>query len=130
MHLIRRFVPFRISGATLPGLWYAFLWMMIGALVLSLLLKWSSLEEQDLTTWTYIVHAFSLLAGAFVSGKRSTRKGWHQGALTGILYVILLIIISFLALDSSLKGADLLYFIPAFLIGAIGGIFGKNTQKA
>lgn len=129
MHFIRNFVPFRIAGATLPGLWYAFLWMMIGALGLSLVLKWSSLEEQDLTAWTYAVHAFSLLAGAFVSGKRSERKGWHQGAITGILYVILIFIISFLALNSSLKGGDLLYFIPAFLIGAAGGIFGKNARK-
>lgn len=129
MHFIRRFVPFRIAGSTLPGLWYAFFWMMIGALLLSLLLKWSSLEEQDLTGWTYVVHAFALLAGAFVSGKRSRRKGWHQGALTGVLYILFIFVISFLALDSSLKGGDLLYLIPAFFIGAIGGIFGKNVQN-
>ncbi|ANS75475.1 hypothetical protein AWM70_13375 [Paenibacillus yonginensis] len=130
MEHIRRFIPFRIAGPTLSGLWYAYLWMMIGALFLSLLLKWSRFEEDSLSTFTYVVHAISVLAGSFVSGKRSERKGWYQGAITGILYAVLLFVISFLALDSSFKGGDLLYFIPAFLIGATGGIFGKNARKS
>ncbi|GGA41973.1 TIGR04086 family membrane protein [Paenibacillus physcomitrellae] len=129
MEHIRRFMPFRIAGPTLSGLWYAYLWMMLGALFLSLLLKWSPLEETSLSTFTYVIHALSLLIGSFVSGKRSERKGWYQGAITGILYAILLFVISFLALDSTFKGGDFFYFIPAFLIGAIGGIFGKNARK-
>ncbi|WP_223069203.1 TIGR04086 family membrane protein [Paenibacillus caui] len=129
MEFIRRFVPFRIPGATLSGLWYAYFWMMLGALALSLLLKWSSLEEQDLTSCTYGVHAISVLLGGYVSGKRSERRGWYQGGLTGTLYGVLLFVISFLALDYSFEFGDFLFFIPAFLIGAAGGIFGKNARK-
>lgn len=128
MENIRRFVPFRIAGATLPGLWYAYLWMMFGSLILSLLLKWSQLGEGNLGGWTYVVHALSVILGSFVSGKRSNRKGWHQGALTGLMYSIVLFIVSFLALDSTIEIKDFLLFIPALLLGTLGGIAGKNAQ--
>lgn len=130
MNQVRRLLPFRISHPTISGLWYAYLWMMIGALLLSLLLRFSALEEQDLTLYTYIVHAVSLIFGGFVSGKRTGRKGWLQGGMTGVYYSALLIIISFLALDSSLTIKALLIIIPAFIIGALGGMFGVNVSRA
>ncbi|WP_138495681.1 TIGR04086 family membrane protein [Paenibacillus pinistramenti] len=129
MQQIRRLLPFRIAGPTLSGLWYAYLWMMLGALILSLLLRWTNLQEDNLSPLTYVIHGLSVFAGSFISGKRSDRKGWYQGALTGTLYSIVLNIISFLALDATIGGHDLLYLIPAFIIGAAGGIFGKNAKK-
>lgn len=128
MHLIRRLVSFRLEHPILSGLWYAFLWMMIGALILSLLLQWEFIEESSLPKFTYIIHAISLFIGGIVSGKRSTRKGWYQGATTGFMYGILLLMISFLALDSSITVADLTLLLPTIIIGAIGGMIGVNLS--
>lgn len=129
MHFIRRLFSFRISHPTLSGLWYAFFWMMIGALILSLLLHVSFMEEEQLNIYTYIVHSAALLFGGLVSGKRSGEKGLYQGAVTGLLYSILLFLISFLALDNSLGLTELLLILPAILIGAIGGVFGVNMVR-
>ncbi|MBA9088269.1 putative membrane protein (TIGR04086 family) [Fontibacillus solani] len=129
MHYIRLIFSFRLSHPTLSGLWYAFLWMMIGALGLSLLLQSEIIEETDLTLYIYIVHSLSALFGGLVSGKRAGRKGLYQGAVTGLFYGVLLFIISFLALDSSLTFSDLSLLIPALLIGAAGGVLGVNLHK-
>ncbi|MNJ33697.1 hypothetical protein D3C77_283850 [compost metagenome] len=129
MDFIRRLLSFRLSHPTLSGLWYAFLWMMIGALVLSLLLQTGALEEHNLTWHTYIVHTVALLCGGLTSGKRAGHKGWYQGSLTGLFYAILILCISFLALDNPLGFYDLTLLLPALLVGALGGMFGVNLRK-
>ncbi|MNC36995.1 hypothetical protein D3C75_855430 [compost metagenome] len=129
MHYIRLIFSFKLSHPTLSGLWYAFLWMMIGALGLSLLLQSDIIEETDLNLYIYIVHSLSALFGGLVSGKRAGRKGLYQGAVTGLFYGVLLFIISFLALDSSLTLSDLSLLLPALIIGAIGGVLGVNLHR-
>ncbi|RCX22442.1 putative membrane protein (TIGR04086 family) [Fontibacillus phaseoli] len=129
MHFIRRLGSFGLSHPTLSGLWYAFFWMMIGAFVLSLLLQSNILEEENLSLYTYIVHGASLLAGGVVSGKRAKQKGLYQGSITGLIYGILLLLISFLALDNSLGLGELALVVPALVLGAIGGVFGVNLNK-
>lgn len=129
MQLLRRLVSIRLSHPTLSGLWYAFLLMMIGALILSLFLQGNLLEEDELTWYTYLVHSVSLLGGGLVSGKRAGQKGLYQGTITGLFYGILLLMISFLALDNSIGLKDLLLVLPAVLLGAIGGVFGVNLKR-
>lgn len=129
MHFIRKWTTFRLSHPTVSGVWYAYLWMMIGALVLSLLLQSGTLEEAGLELYVYIVHSAAIFFGGVVSGKRSGQKGWFQGSLTGICYGIILMIISFLALDTSLSWNDLIMLLPAGLIGLIGGVIGVNFSS-
>ncbi|MNO67186.1 hypothetical protein D3C76_579890 [compost metagenome] len=129
MHYIRLIFSFRLSHPTLSGLWYAFLWMMIGALGLSLLLQSDIIEETELQLYIYIVHSISALSGGLVSGKRAGRKGLYQGAATGFFYGVLVFIISFLALDSALTLSDLSLLLPALVIGAMGGVLGVNLHR-
>ncbi|WP_018753206.1 TIGR04086 family membrane protein [Paenibacillus sanguinis] len=129
MHLLRRFFGFRLTQPTIAGLWYGFLWMMIGALILSLLLQGELVEEVQLGLFAYIVHGIAVFFGGMVSGKRAQQKGWYRGTLTGFLYVLLLLIISFLALDHSLALKDWLLIMPGIIIGAAGGILGVNLSR-
>ncbi|MBP1999001.1 putative membrane protein (TIGR04086 family) [Paenibacillus shirakamiensis] len=125
----RKILPFRISHPIVSGIWYAFLWMMIGALILSICLRISELREDNLTVYTYLIHAVSIACGGIVAGKRTGRRGWYQGALIGFIYGLIVLLISFLALDSSLTLGDLGYLIPAMLIGAVGGVMGVNLNR-
>lgn len=129
MEYKRRMLPFRISHPTVSGLWYGFLWMMIGALILSLFLHISQMQEDNLSVFTYLIHAISIGFGGIVAGKRTGRKGWYQGGLVGFLYGVIVLLISFLALDSQLILNDFLLLIPASLIGMVGGVMGVNLQK-
>ncbi|GIP20807.1 TIGR04086 family membrane protein [Paenibacillus sp. J22TS3] len=126
----RGLLPFHITHPLVSGLWYGFLWMMIGALILSLFLQASGLSEENLSVYTYLVHSVSLFIGGLVAGKRSGRKGWYQGGLVGVLYGIIVLLISFLALDSHLLIQDMALVIPAFMFGAIGGALGVNLHKS
>ncbi|MEK4326757.1 TIGR04086 family membrane protein [Paenibacillus sp. FSL R7-0312] len=130
MSLIRRLFSWKISSPVLSGLCRSFLWMLLGAFVLSLLLWGSGLQEQDLTMYTYIVHGIAAAFGGLTAGGRATSKGWYQGALTGAFYGLIVLLIGFLALDSAPAGFDFLWVLAAAGIGALGGIFGVNLQKS
>lgn len=130
MYLIRRMFSWRIANPVLSGLCRSFLWMLMGALVLSLLLWGSNLKEQDLSMYTYIVHGIAAAFGGLTAGRRATRKGWYQGCLTGAFYGVIVLLIGFMALDNSPAGADLLWILAAAAIGALGGMFGVNLQKS
>ncbi|WP_106768479.1 TIGR04086 family membrane protein [Paenibacillus faecalis] len=129
MEPIRRVFSLRINNPILSGLLYSFMWMFLGAFVLSLLLWASDLSEDDLSLYTVIVHAVAALFGGVVSGKRAGNRGWYYGCLTGLLYGIMLIIIGFLALDSSLSWGNLILMATVFVSGSIGGMFGVNLHK-
>lgn len=129
MHVIRRLMSFRISNPILAGLYSSFCWMIFGAFILSLLLWLTSMQENELSIYTYVVHGCSVGIGGFIAGKRAGSKGWYQGGLTGALYGILIMMIGFLALDSSFDLTMMIGLASVFLIGAIGGIMGVNTRN-
>ncbi|MEN1987874.1 TIGR04086 family membrane protein [Paenibacillus hubeiensis] len=130
MQLIRRMNPFRLTNPILSGLCHAFVWMFLGALILSCFLWMTDMQEQDLSRYTYIVHAVSLLIGGFLAGKRSGEKGWYHGGITGIIYGVIVLLIGFLALDAVINWKDGLQLASAFVISALGGIFGVNIRKS
>lgn len=130
MYLIRRVFSWRIGNPVLSGICRSFLWMLAGAFVLSLLLWGSGLQESDLLMYTYIVHGLAVLLGGVTAGQRAGHKGWYQGSLTGGFYGVIILLVGFLALDSAVAGADLLWIMAAAVIGALGGMFGVNLQKS
>ncbi|HEY2492226.1 MAG TPA: TIGR04086 family membrane protein [Paenibacillus sp.] len=129
MEQIRRLFSLRVTNPILAGLCYAFSWMMIGAFVLSLFLWLSGMQEEDLTAYTYVVHACAVCIGGLVSGKRSGHKGWYQGGLTGAFYGVIILIIGFLALDNSFSLSKLVWIAAAYVLGSFGGMFGVNMRN-
>ena len=129
MERIRSMITLRVTSPLLSGLLYSFIWMFAGAFALSLLLWGSAMSEEDLSVYTFLVHMISGFFGGLVSGKRAGSKGWYYGCMTGLLYGIILMIIGFLALDSSLSGSDLILTASVFGAGAVGGMFGVNLSK-
>lgn len=81
MYLIRRLFSWRITNPVLSGLCRSFLWMLLGAFVLSLLLWGSGLKEQDLSMYTYIVHGIAAAFGGLTAGHEPRTKGGIKEAL-------------------------------------------------
>ncbi|XEC93145.1 TIGR04086 family membrane protein [Paenibacillus tarimensis] len=119
----------RITSPLISGIVYAAVWLGTGALILSLALHFSGLKESELPQYAYIIHAFSTLAGGFVSGKRAGRSGWYNGFLLGLIYGILVILIGFLAMDTLLTVRSVVMLAMTSASGAIGGMIGVNAKK-
>ncbi|WP_054027257.1 TIGR04086 family membrane protein [Bacillus sp. FJAT-28004] len=121
--------PPLIASPLLAGVLFSIIWLAVGALLLSLLLHFTGMKESSLPTNAMLVHGCAALAGGFTSGRRSERKGWYNGAILGLLYGSIVIIISFLASNASVSVHSLLLLGAALLAGAFGGMIGVNMKK-
>ncbi|WP_028561830.1 TIGR04086 family membrane protein [Paenibacillus pinihumi] len=130
MNSIKKAARIHITSPLLSGLVYAFIWLVIGTLILSMLLYFSSMQETSLPNYTYIVHGICGLFGGVVAGRRSARRGWYHGGLTGLIYGLVVLLIGFLSLDQSFNGHNAVVLALCLLAGAIGGMTGVNTKKS
>jgi len=113
----------------LAGITFALIWLAAGAIILSLILNFSSIKESSLGMLSFIVHGFAALVGGLSSGKRAQAKGWYYGSVLGILYGLIIMVISFLASDISPSLQSLLLLSTVIATGAFGGMVGVNLRK-
>lgn len=121
--------PPLIASPLLAGILFSIVWLAAGALLLSLLLHFTEMKESSLPTAAFLVHGMASLAGGFTAGKRSESKGWYNGSILGILYGITIILVSFLASNSSVSLHSVWLLVIALLIGAFGGMIGVNMKR-
>ncbi len=118
-----------ISSPIAAGIVFSILWLAAGSLLLSILLHFTSMKEANLPSGALIVHAVSALTGGFATGKRTEKRGWYYGALLGLIYGLIVLIISFLASDASITLRSALIVGAVALAGAFGGMIGVNMRK-
>lgn len=79
----------------------------------------------------YFIFGFtliSILVGSVYIGKRVEKKGWFKGGMLGLIYVLILSILSFSCLPG--LGFNLNIFTKLFIgfsFGTIGGVLGINS---
>lgn len=112
----------RRAAGFLQALLSAYIVTGILLVVLALLLYKAGLSEEVVNAGILLIYVISSFAGGFVMGKLTGNRKFLWGLVTGILYFILLIVIS-LGLYHSLQ-ADLMNLATTFLLCAGGGMLG------
>ncbi|MHB1404984.1 MAG: TIGR04086 family membrane protein [Desulfitobacteriaceae bacterium] len=101
------------------------------ALVLSagfgILLSFTSLPESDLATT--VIFSVSIFIAAALTSYQAGTKGLFYGLATGLGFVILLILVSFILADGTswIKVGEKSVF--AFLSGGVGGVIGVLFKR-
>lgn len=91
-------------------------------LILALLLYKAGLSEENVNAGILLTYVISTFSGGFVIGKLTGSRKFLWGLLSGILYFVLLLLIS-LGLYHSLQGASA-ETAAAFVLCALGGMLG------
>ncbi len=107
------------------------IWVHIWILsfIIALLLTYTSLQPDVITQFSYLINGIALFFGGFSAGKISGKKGWYYGGLQGIIYSLILLMISFLGFDQPISTSSILLILFAFITSAFGGIIGVNIKK-
>ena len=91
-------------------------------LVLTLLLYKAGLSEENVNAGIILVYVISTLSGGFVIGNLTGMMKFLWGLLLGVIYFVLLLLIS-LGIYHSFQ-ADLMNLATTFLLCAGGGMLG------
>lgn len=119
----------KMLSAMLTGLIVVLGIILTCAVIISLLLRFTSIPE---SSFTWIIVGLSFLAlflGGFVSGKKGREKGWILGAGTGVLFSLIVFLVQYLGYQTQFDSEQYLYHLGYIIISLFGGILGVNLAN-
>lgn len=102
---------------------------LVLVLVFALLVNLINIKNSVIMPVNQVIKALSILAGCFI-GFKDNRQGAFKGALSGLLYTLLAILV-FGIISNSVKfnAMSLLDIALGIIAGAISGILAVNLRK-
>ncbi|MRH43006.1 TIGR04086 family membrane protein [Aquibacillus halophilus] len=103
--------------------------MFFASLILSLLLKFTTLGSSTLTWATLIISLIALFSGGLIAGLKGRENGLVLGALTGLGFTLFIVLYQYLGYSSGFTASQFIHH-GGFLIAALlGGILGVNLSS-
>ena len=100
---------------------------IIGLIIFSILLTYTSIGENTILPVCIITSAISILIGSTLSTSSLKKNGIINGALIGIIYIFAIYLLSsIIEGDFSLSIKSIIMIIACIIAGAIGGVIGVN----
>ena len=100
---------------------------VIGLLILSLILTYTNVKESVEMPFVIVIMAISIIIGSIISTRQVNKKGMVNGGLVGLIYILIIYILSSIFVTSfSINVHSLITMIVAIITGILGGIIGVN----
>ena len=121
-----------------PTLWKSAARGMLGAFLLALLLLFffsflsykSANPGGGIQLYSYGILAITSLFCGFLSARTHKKRGLLSGISAGILFLSVLIIVSFFFREDSFPfGKSILIYLAVLLLSTLGGIIGANRKQ-
>ena len=102
---------------------------LIGLLVYSIILSYTSVSESTIPTIVIIITAISILIGSTISTSNIKKNGIINGMFVGLIYIAIIYLLSSLVTGNFLLNiTSIIMIITSVLTGALGGIIGVNKK--
>lgn len=113
-----------ISGILFRVLFFSYLLSAVFLFILALTLYKLNLSESQTDISVYIIYALSCFVGGLIAGKSAGSRRFFWGVLSGVIYFLLLLILSILFQRGSLPESRQMMTVLACCLagGTLGGI--------
>ncbi|EIT85315.1 hypothetical protein A374_11245 [Fictibacillus macauensis ZFHKF-1] len=103
--------------------------ILIASLLLSLLLRFTSMTEESVK-WVIIGCSFlALFIGGFLSGRKGKERGLILGTGTALLFSLLVFFVKYLGYHTTFSAEQYMYHGIFLVLCIIGALFGVNTSR-
>ncbi|SDK51700.1 TIGR04086 family membrane protein [Sediminibacillus albus] len=110
--------------------WIATLAIILGAsLILSILLKFTKFGASALDLTTLSISVAALFIGGLVAGIKGKEKGWILGSLTGLGFIIFILLYQYLGYGSGISFAQFIHYAGFLAASLVGGMLGVNISS-
>ena len=98
--------------------------------IFAIVLTYTSVSENTIVPVIIVVTGISILVGTILESRKIVKNGIWLGGIIGLVYVLILYIISsLLNADFSINTQSFILILVAIFSGMIGGIIGVNNRK-
>ena len=102
---------------------------LIGLLIYSIILSYTSVSESTIPTIVIIITAISVLIGSTISTSNIKKNGIINGMFVGLIYIAIIYLLSSIVTGNFLLNiTSIIMIITSVLTGALGGIIGVNKK--
>jgi putative membrane protein, TIGR04086 family len=102
---------------------------LIGLLIYSIILSYTSVAETTMPVTIIIISAISILIGSTLSTSNIKKNGIINGMLVGLIYITVIYLLSSIVTGNFLLNiTSIIMIITSVLTGALGGIIGVNKK--
>lgn len=113
----------------LKSILLAFALSILLLLIVTLILTFTPIKEDNIPLLTTAIMIISIAAGSIYMAIKAQEKGWLNGGIIGILYFVILLFLNYLFIKPFIFD---IYTIGKFFIslatGVIGGMIGVNIK--
>lgn len=103
---------------------------VIFLIIFAVLLTYTNLSENTITPVVLVIVGLSILMGSYLSTRKIEQNGILNGAIVGVIYMLILYIASsVIFMDFSLRASSIIMIGCGLIAGIIGGIIGVNVKK-
>lgn len=96
-------------------------------LIYAVLLTYTAIGENTMTVVLITISAISILIGSSISSFKIKKQGMLNGGLVGLIYMIVLYLISSIILSGfSININSIIMILIGIVAGIIGGVIGVN----
>lgn len=113
----------------MKGIFSACVFSVFAFILMALMITYTSISEGIIPIVTSTVMVISVAMSGMYTGLKLRRKGWLNGAVAGLLYAMLIMVMGWVFLDEFAVGMLLLYkVLTGIVAGGVGGMIGVNLK--
>jgi putative membrane protein (TIGR04086 family) len=114
----------------LKSVMIGYIFSLICFIILALLVTFTSLSDNVAPNVTQVVIILGLAISGASAAMKSKSRGWLYGIVSGVIYIVILLLISWVAIDGfSFDKYALIKLGLGIVVGAIGGMIGINVAR-
>ena len=111
------------------GVGIALIVTIISLIIFSLVLTYTDISESVINPVTIVITGISILIGASITGIKIKRNGLINGAVIGLIYMLVIYFVSsILNWNFKLNLQALIFSGVGIVFGILGGIIGVNKK--
>lgn len=103
--------------------------LFLASIILTILLRFTSLGESTLEMATLFISFIALFTGGLIAGLKAKHKGILVGSITSLLFTFILFCYRFLGLHIEFTVIELVNHLAYLFLAIIGGIIGVNLSS-
>ena len=103
--------------------------IIIGTFLISLLNYINFLGVKVLSIFKILIPIISLFTGGSIIGKKSNKNGWLEGLKLSLIFLIILLIFNYLALNTGFEFKNLIYYLILIISTCFGSMIGINKKE-
>ena len=116
--------------AILKGEIIAFIINIFGLIILSLIMTYSTISDNNIPTLVIAVNTLAILIGSSIATIKLEKKWIVNGLIIGVLYMLIYLLISLIFSGNiNFSSKTILLIILGVIAGGIGGIIGVNLNR-